>query len=62
MSDIEKVWVKGPAGAVVTLLVGQEIERDFFEKRVAAGELTIVDDPEKPAQKAAPAKKPEAAK
>lgn len=62
MSDLEKVWVKGPNGAVVTLIIGQEIERDLFAKRVAAGELTVIDDPEKPAKKAVPAKKTEAAK
>lgn len=63
MSDLEKVWVKGPAGVVVTLVIGQEIERAAFDKRVAAGELTVVDSPEKPAvKKAAPVKKPEAGK
>jgi len=44
----EKVWVRGPAGAVVSLIIGSEIDRDYFDKRVAAGELTVVDDPEKP--------------
>lgn len=59
--NTEKVWVKGPGGAVVSLIIGQEIDRDYFDKRVAAGELTIVDNPEaKPAApKKAPAKKPE---
>lgn len=58
----EKVWVKGPNGAVVTLVIGVEIEQAAFDKRVAAGELTVVDNPEKPAPaKKAPAKKPEPA-
>lgn len=46
--NTEKVWVQGPAGVVVSLAVGSEIDRDYFEKRVAAGELTVVDDPTKP--------------
>lgn len=54
----EKVWVKGPAGAVVTLVIGVEIDQATFDKRVAAGELTVVDSPEKPA----PAKKAPATK
>lgn len=58
----EKVWVKGPAGAVVTLVVGAEISKADFDKRVKTGELTIVDSPEaKPAAKKAPAKKSEPA-
>lgn len=57
----EKVWVKGPSGVIVSLVIGVEIERDTFDKRVAAGELTVVDSPEKPAPKKA-AKKPEAEK
>lgn len=58
----EKVWVKGPNGAVVTLIIGVEIEKSAFDKRVAAGELTIVDAPDKPAPaKKAAAKKPEPA-
>lgn len=61
--NTEKVWVKGPAGAVVTLIVGVEIEKVDFDKRVKAGELVIVDGPEKPAAapKKAPAKKSEPA-
>lgn len=43
----EIVWVRGPAGVVVTLRVGTEIDRDLYDKRVAAGELTVVDDPTK---------------
>lgn len=58
----EKVWVKGPAGAVVTLVVGVEISKADFDKRVKTGELTIVDSPEaKPAAKKSPAKKSEPA-
>ena len=62
MSDTaEKVWVKGPAGAVVTLAIGVEISQRDFDKRIAAGELTVIDNPEKPAPKKAAAKKLEPA-
>lgn len=57
----DKVWVKGPAGAVVTLVIGVEIDQATFDKRIAAGELTVVNNPSKPAAKKAPAKKPEPA-
>lgn len=60
--NTEKVWVQGPAGAVVSLVIGVEIEKAEFEKRIKAGELTIVDSPEKPAAaKKSPAKKSESA-
>ena len=60
MSDTtEKVWVQGPNGVIVTLVIGVEIEQAEFDKRIARGELTVVDSPDKPAaKKAAPAKKP----
>lgn len=57
----EKTWVKGPNGAIVTLIVGVEIAQADFDKRVASGELTVVDNPEKAPAKKAPAKKPEPA-
>ena len=61
MSDTAKVWVQGPSGAVVSLNVGEEIAKVDFDRRVAAGELTVVENPEKPAPKKA-AKKAEAEK
>jgi hypothetical protein len=62
MSEVnEKVWVKGPAGAIVTLVIGVEIDQDNFDKRVANGELTIVDNPAKSATpKKVPSKKSDA--
>lgn len=55
--NTEKVWVQGPSGAVVTLVVGVEIEKADFDKRIKNGELTIVDNPEKPAAIKKPAAK-----
>lgn len=55
----DKIWVKGPAGVVVTLEIGVEIEQADFDKRVKSGELTVVDNPDKPAK---PAAKPAAKK
>lgn len=57
----ERTWVQGPNGVIVTLIVGVEIEQAEFDKRVANGDLTVVDNPDKPAAKKAPAKKPEPA-
>lgn len=60
--NTEKVWVQGPAGVVVSLVIGVEIEKAEFDKRIKMGELTVVDNPEKPAAaKKSPAKKPEPA-
>jgi len=61
MSDTEKVWVQGPSGAIVSLNVGTEIAKVDFDRRVAAGELTVVDNPEKQTAKKA-TKKVEAEK
>lgn len=55
--NTEKVWVQGPAGVVVSLVIGVEIEKAEFDKRVKNGELTIVDSPEKPAAAKKPAAK-----
>lgn len=52
----EKVWVRGPAGAEVCLLIPSEIERSELDKRIARGELTIIEDPSKPAKPAKVAK------
>lgn len=58
----EKVWVRGPAGAEVCFIVPTEIERAELDKRIARGELTVIEDPSKPAKAAKPAaKKPEPA-
>lgn len=58
----EKVWVRGPAGAEVCLIVPTEIERPELDKRIARGELVLIEDPSKPAKAAKPAaKKPEPA-
>ena len=44
----EKVWVRGPAGVIVSLNVGSEIDKEYFDRRVASGERTVVEDPSKP--------------
>lgn len=46
MSETEKVWIVGPNGARVCVVIGVEMDRNTFDKRVSAGDFTVLDGPD----------------